>query len=88
MLISEVIRKKRDGQTLSDADIAAMVDGIAGGGASDAQVAAFAMASWLKGLSPDETAALTLAMRDSGDVFDWPDMPRPSGGQAFDRRCG
>lgn len=77
MLISEVIRKKRDGQTLSDADIAAMVDGIAGGGASDAQVAAFAMASWLKGLSPDETAALTLAMRDSGDVFDWPDMPGP-----------
>lgn len=77
MLISEVIRKKRDGQILSDADITAMVDGIAQGGASDAQVAAFAMASWLKGLSPDETAALTLAMRDSGDVFSWPDMPGP-----------
>ncbi|WP_282181828.1 thymidine phosphorylase [Aliiroseovarius marinus] len=77
MLISEVIRKKRDGEILSDADITAMVEGIAGGGASDAQVAAFAMASWLKGLSPDETAALTLAMRDSGDVFRWPDMPGP-----------
>jgi thymidine phosphorylase len=77
MLISEVIRKKRDGQILSEADIAAMVQGIAEGGASDAQVAAFAMASWLKGLSPDETAALTLAMRDSGDVFRWPDMPGP-----------
>ena len=77
MLISEVIRKKRDGQVLTGDDITAMVDGIAGGSASDAQVAAFAMASWLKGLSPDETAALTLAMRDSGDVFDWPDMPGP-----------
>lgn len=77
MLISEVIRKKRDGQILTQDDIAAMVDGIAKGGASDAQVAAFAMASWLKGLTPDETAALTLAMRDSGDVFRWPDMPGP-----------
>lgn len=77
MLISEVIRKKRDGQTLTKDDISMMVDGIAGGGASDAQVAAFAMATWLKGLSPDETAALTLAMRDSGDVFSWPDMPGP-----------
>lgn len=77
MLISEVIRKKRDGLILSEADIGAMVAGIAEGGASDAQVAAFAMASWLKGLSPDETAALTLAMRDSGDVFRWPDIPGP-----------
>ncbi|WP_424941582.1 thymidine phosphorylase [Aliiroseovarius sp. S253] len=77
MLISEVIRKKRDGQVLTGDDITVMVDGIARGGASDAQVAAFAMASWLKGLSPDETAALTLAMRDSGDVFSWPDMPGP-----------
>ncbi|SMR82386.1 thymidine phosphorylase [Aliiroseovarius halocynthiae] len=77
MLISEVIRKKRDGQTLTHDDIAAMVAGIADGGASDAQVAAFAMAAWLKGLSPDETAALTLAMRDSGDVFQWSDLPGP-----------
>ncbi|MCK0126527.1 thymidine phosphorylase [Gelidibacter sp. F2691] len=77
MLISEVIRKKRDGQILTGEDISVMVEGIAKGGASDAQVAAFAMASWLKGLTPDETAALTLAMRDSGDVFSWPDLPGP-----------
>ncbi|MCK0141559.1 thymidine phosphorylase [Aliiroseovarius sp. F20344] len=77
MLISEVIRKKRDGQILTGEDISAMVGGIADGEASDAQVAAFAMASWLKGLTPDETAALTLAMRDSGDVFSWPDLPGP-----------
>lgn len=77
MLISEVIRKKRDGHILTRADIAAMVAGITDGGASDAQVAAFAMAAWLKGLLPDETAGLTLAMRDSGDVFHWSNLPGP-----------
>ncbi|TIW14632.1 MAG: thymidine phosphorylase, partial [Mesorhizobium sp.] len=44
---------------------------------SDGQVGAFAMAVFLKGMSREEAVALTLAMRDSGDVLDWSDLPGP-----------
>ncbi|MCK0139966.1 thymidine phosphorylase [Aliiroseovarius sp. F47248L] len=77
MLISEIIRKKRDGNCLTDDEIAQMVQGISNDSASDAQVAAFAMAVLLNGMARDEAAALTLAMRDSGDVFDWSGLPGP-----------
>ncbi len=77
MLIAEIIRKKRDAQVLSSDEIAQMVRGIADDSASDAQIAAFAMAVLLNGMQRDEAAALTLAMRDSGDVFDWSDLPGP-----------
>ncbi|WP_432448178.1 thymidine phosphorylase [Aliiroseovarius marinus] len=77
MLISEIIRKKRDKQVLSAEELSELVQSVADGRASDAQVAAFAMAAWLNGLTPDETAALTLEMRDTGDVFRWPDLPGP-----------
>ncbi|MBV7407913.1 thymidine phosphorylase [Maritimibacter sp. DP1N21-5] len=71
MLISEIIRKKRDGETLTEAEIAAMVTGITDESASEGQVAAFAMATYFQGMSREEAAALTLAMRDSGEVFRW-----------------
>ncbi|WP_289044112.1 thymidine phosphorylase [uncultured Aliiroseovarius sp.] len=77
MLIAEIIRKKRDGQVLTADEIAEMVQGISDDSASDAQIAAFAMAVLLNGMARDEVAALTLAMRDSGDVFDWSDLPGP-----------
>ncbi|MCK8463476.1 thymidine phosphorylase [Aliiroseovarius sp. S1339] len=77
MLIAEIIRKKRDAQVLNSDEIAQMVRGISDEGASDAQVAAFAMAVLLNGMERQEAAALTLAMRDSGDVFDWSDLPGP-----------
>ena len=35
------------------------------------------MAIFLKGMSRDETVALTLAMRDSGEVLDWSSLPGP-----------
>ena len=43
----------------------------------EGQVAAFAMAVFFNGMSRDEAVALTLAMRDSGDVLDWSDLPGP-----------
>lgn len=70
-LPQEVIRTKREGGEISDADIALFVDGITNGGVTDAQVSALAMAIFFQGMSPEEGAALTLAMRDSGDVIDW-----------------
>jgi thymidine phosphorylase len=35
------------------------------------------MAVWFNGMAREETVALTLAMRDSGDVLDWSDIDRP-----------
>jgi thymidine phosphorylase len=76
MLTQEIIRHKRDGAELSADEIKAMVEGIATGSASEGQVAAFAMAVFFQGMTHAEAAALTLAMRDSGDVFHW-DLPGP-----------
>ena len=77
MLPQEIIRKKRDGQPLAAAEIAEFVAGIAPGRVSEGQVAALAMAIFFNGMSRDEAVALTLAMRDSGDVLDWSDLPGP-----------
>ncbi len=77
MLIAEIIRHKRDGLELSKEEVEAMVAGISDGSASEGQVAAFAMAVFFQGMQPDEAAALTLAMRDSGDVFNWSHLPGP-----------
>ncbi|MEM0900555.1 MAG: thymidine phosphorylase, partial [Pseudomonadota bacterium] len=76
MLTAEIIRAKRDRQTLSPKEIGAFVRGVADGSVTDAQIAAFAMAAYLNGLNEEETVDLTLAMRDSGDTLDWSDMDR------------
>jgi len=49
-------------------------NGLADGSVTDSQAGAFAMAAYLNGMSTDERTALTLAMRDSGDVISW-DLP-------------
>lgn len=77
MIPQEIIRRKRDGEMLDKADIAAFVRGLTDGSISEGQVAAFAMAVWFSGMSLDETVALTLAMRDSGAVLSWADIDRP-----------
>jgi thymidine phosphorylase len=77
MLPQEIIRAKRDGKALAAADIAAFIAALADGRLSEGQAAAFAMAVWFNGMSRDETVALTLAMRDSGDVMSWPGLDRP-----------
>ena len=71
MLAPEIIRRKRDGGTLSRDELRFLADGIASGDVSDAQAAAFAMAVFFQGMSNDETAAWTRAMRDSGDIIRW-----------------
>ncbi len=67
----EIIRKKRDGAALSDAEIAFFVNGISDGSISEGQVAAFAMAVFFSDMTNDERVALTCGMRDSGAVIDW-----------------
>ena len=77
MLPQEIIRKKRDKRPLEPAEIAEFVTGVVSGAVSEGQVAAMTMAILLNGMSRDEAVALTLAMRDSGDVLDWSDLPGP-----------
>lgn len=72
MHIPSLIEKKRDGGKLSADEIAALVDGYVDGSVPDYQMAALAMAVFFRGMDAEETTALTLRMRDSGDVFHWP----------------
>ncbi len=75
MLYQELIRRKRDGETLQAEEIAALVAGITSGDLGDAQLGAFAMAVVLKGMDLSERVALTEAMRDSGEVLAWDQGP-------------
>jgi pyrimidine-nucleoside phosphorylase len=77
----DLIRKKRDGAALSPRELEFLVQGAASGSIPLEQLSAWLMASWLRGLSLDETRALTLAMRDSGEKF----SPARLGKQAVDK---
>jgi pyrimidine-nucleoside phosphorylase len=77
----DLIRKKRDGGALDEREIAFLVAGAASGSIPIEQLAAWLMAAWIRGLSLDETRALTVAMRDSGDKF----SPRRLGKVAVDK---
>src|SRR5215216_2952337 len=72
----ELIRRKRDGGALSDAELRWLVDGITDGTVTDGQAAAFAMAVFFRDLEPRERVTLTQAMRSSGAVLEW-DLPGP-----------
>jgi thymidine phosphorylase len=76
MLPQEVIRRKRDGGSLSGEEIRFFVEGLTHGSIGDDQAAAFAMAVFFRGLGLPERVALTEAMRDSGTVLRW-DLPGP-----------
>lgn len=72
----QILDRLRRKDRLTEVELRAFADGLASGDISDAQGAAFAMGVCLNGLSEDETAALTRAMRDSGEVLHW-DLPGP-----------
>jgi pyrimidine-nucleoside phosphorylase len=77
----DIIRKKRDGAVLDAREIGFVVAGTANGQIPQEQLAAWLMAAWIRGLSVDETRALTLAMRDSGEKF----SPARLGKRAVDK---
>ena len=77
MTPQEIIRAKRDGQILADADIASFIAGLTNDAVTEGQAAAFAMAVYFNGMNIGERVALTKAMRDSGTVLQWDDMPGP-----------
>lgn len=66
----DIIIKKRDKKQLTTAEIEFFVRGFTNGDIPDYQASAFAMAVMLNGMTPSETADLTLAMAHSGQVLD------------------
>ncbi|MBU2113512.1 MAG: thymidine phosphorylase, partial [Gammaproteobacteria bacterium] len=71
MIPQEIIKTKRNGGNLNQAEIRQFVRGLTDDSFSEGQVAALAMAIYLNGMSVDEIVELTLAMRDSGTVLNW-----------------
>lgn len=70
MRVYDIIKKKRDGEELSAAEIKYFIEGYAKGEIPDYQAAAFCMAVYFKGMTERETADLTFAIRDSGEKPD------------------
>ena len=73
--VIDLIRKKRDGGALSDAEIGYLIEGCTDGSIPDYQMAAWLMAVVLRGMTREETAALTHAMLHSGEVLDLSFLP-------------
>src|SRR5262245_8265004 len=72
-----LIERKRDGHPLTAAQIKEIIKAYTAGHIPDYQKAAFLMAVFFRGLNTEETTALTLAMRDSGEVLKFPRDKRP-----------
>ncbi len=72
-----LIESKREGKTLAPEEIQSFIREFTAGRIPDYQMAAMLMAIYFRGLNAAETRALTLAMRDSGDVLKFPTDPRP-----------
>lgn len=74
MRVYELIRKKRDGHTLTAQEIDFFIEGYTREEIPDYQAAAMAMAIYFKGLNDTELMTWTRAMLHSGDVLDFSDI--------------
>ncbi len=72
-----LLEQKRDGATLTDAQLQSIVAAAVAGEIPDYQLGAWLMAIYFRGLDANETRALTLAMRDSGEKLEFPEDSRP-----------
>lgn len=70
MRMYDIILKKRNGEALSDEEIAFFVKGYTDGTIPDYQASALLMAIYFQGMTEHETAALTMEMAHSGDMLD------------------
>jgi pyrimidine-nucleoside phosphorylase len=62
-----ILERKRAGMRLTEEEIRSVARGATDGSWTEGQLAAFLMAAAIRGLDPEETRALTLAMLDSGE---------------------
>ena len=74
MRMYDLIQKKRDGGVLSEQEIRWFIEGYSKGDIPDYQMAALCMALYFRGMNLEETAALTFAIRDSGDKLDFSEI--------------
>jgi pyrimidine-nucleoside phosphorylase len=72
----DIIAKKRDGHELTRDEINFIIRGYTSGDVADYQMAALVMAIYLRGMTNEETIALTDAMLHSGEVVDFSDLGR------------
>ncbi len=70
MRMYDIIQKKRDGNPLTKEEIGWVIESYVRGEIPDYQVSALCMAIYFRGMTLEETAALTFAIRDSGDRLD------------------
>src|SRR5215510_2559707 len=71
----DLIRKKRDAGEHSREEIDFLVSGYTRGNIPDYQMSAWLMATWIRGMSRSELAALTEVMLYSGEVLNFVDLP-------------
>jgi len=74
----DLIKTKRDGGTLSTAQIDWLVDAYTRGYVADEQMSAMTMAIFLRGMSPQEIRDLTLAMIATGETLDFSGLSKPT----------
>ena len=74
MRMYDIIQKKRDGYSLSEAEIQWFIENYVQGNIPDYQVAALCMAIYFRGMNLEETTALTFAVRDSGERLDFSEI--------------
>lgn len=73
----DVIRKKRDCEELSRAEIDFFVKGVTNGAVADYQISALLMAIYLNGMTEAEQQSLTESMLQSGSILDFSDIAKP-----------
>lgn len=76
-MIDEILRARRAGAPLSEAQVRGFVAGVVDGSVSRPQAAAWLAFTFLRGLDDAETVALTRAMTDSGERLSWPGIDGP-----------
>ena len=74
MRIVDLIEKKKHGKELSKEEINFIIDSLMDGSAHDYQISALLMSIYFKGLTENETALLTEAMINSGEIIDFGDL--------------
>jgi pyrimidine-nucleoside phosphorylase len=75
MTANELIRKKRDGASLSSAELQFMIGGFVEGTIPEYQMSSFLMATYFRGMTPEETREFTRLMLHSGEVIDLSNIP-------------
>ncbi len=70
----DLIKKKRDGNALTDEEIRFMIEGYTNGEIPDYQMSAMMMAVYFNGMDKRETVTLTKAMEQSGETLDLSDI--------------